>query len=485
MGPENKISLTRELMRYAKWNLTATFVNYGSLFVNIIILGRFVEPSAHGRAAIALSIAALFMLLSQFGFGHAIIAYREVEKHFVNSLFTISVIIASLIYILLFLFAPTLGNFYADPSLSLFIKIAGIGVFFALIPTIPAAILQHDLNYKGQAFVTMISALFNLGATVYLAVFGFGIWALILPSIFGNLISGLVSFFISKYRPAFEFDLSCIKKAMNFGISALISNIANFICGNIVPIVMGKVWSSTTMGYYSFAEKQYSKPFDIISSQLGGALFSIFSKISHDLNRIKNAYLRITRLGLFITLPLYSLIIIGVPVFFPLIFGDRWAFAILPLQIFCIIPMARAFSFGSNAVLYALKMPHISARVVTVRLVAYLCVLAAAFIQKWDIVYVVSSIVILDVFSVIGYVLCALIKAKSTFYEFFNFVKRPVAMSALFFVLLLFLIKYLTPLFDIPLIGFIIAAGVSSGIYLLVGYKSFKSEWGLIRQNIQ
>jgi len=74
-----------------------------------------------------------------------------------------------------------------------------------------------------------------------LAILGFGVWALILPILVGDVVGGGVSFIKSRYKPALVFNLQRLKSAMNFGVSAFISNISNFACNNAVQLGLGKI----------------------------------------------------------------------------------------------------------------------------------------------------------------------------------------------------------------------------------------------------
>lgn len=485
MNINEDISISREMLRSAKWNTAGLTVNYISLFINLIVLGRFVAPSDHGKAAIVFGIAAFFMLFSQVGFGNAIVAYQETGKRFVDTMFTLSLLLAVILYAVVFALSPLIADIYGDPIMTVLLRISALGVLFLLITAIPLLVIQRSLNYRGQAIVTISTAFINSICTLFLAISGFGIWALFFPSFIGNLIGMLVAFFVSRYRPWFAFDFTALKRAMNFGVSGLISSVSNFVCGNVVQVVMGKVWTSGTLGFYSFAEKQYSKPFDLIASQLTGSMFPIFSKISHDLQRMKAAYFKLTRLGIFLILPVYLALIIGAPYIFPFVFGNQWNFAIGLFQIFCLVAIIRTVCIGAGGILYSLKMPHLNAYIVLVRVASYLTAVFLFFKFKSDLYNVVKTVVAIDTFVILAYFIIALLKLKCSILEFVVSVLPSALLNLVFLIVSISLMKLFGNIIGKDIISFILAVFVAFGLYILLGHRYLSEEFKLIIEHIK
>lgn len=478
MEQEN-ISVSREILKASGWNVVSMIANYGALLLNLVILAHFVSPASNGRAAIAFGIAAFVMLFAQFGFANAIVAHKNVDKRFIDTLFTVSVLLAIVIYVAFFIASNFLGNLYNDNLMSILLKISGLGVLFSLFSAVPVAILQRSLNYKAQALVIIATSVFNLGATISLAIGGFEVWALIVPQLIGNFVGTIVAFYVSKYKPAIIFDYGSFKSSINFGVSGVVSNVSNFVCGNVVQILMGKVWSSSILGFYSFAEKQYSKPFDLISSQLVGSMFPIFSKISNDLQRIKTAYLKLTRLGVFVMLPVYLALIVGAPYIFPVVFGNQWDFSIKLFQIFCLVPIVRIFCIGATGILYSLRMPHLNAYVVLARVSSYIVAVVSFFIFKSDLLVVVKGVAAIDIVFNLVYLVAALVKLRCGIFEFISSELTPAILNLMFVIVLVLSVRLLGNVMEENIISFILALFVATGLYILLSrrylYAEFKS----------
>lgn len=424
-----KLSISSELIRSAKWSVIATVVRQLASFATIVILARFVVPADFGQAAIVLSISALLLLLGQFGFAQAIVGVKDVSKRMLDSIFTLAVVSATVLYIVLAAAARPIAAFYHDPALAPMLLVIGWGLYITLIGAIPAALLQRKLDYKVQAYIAMATAVSSLLAVIVLAVNGAGVWALLLSSMVGGLVGGVWAFLASAYVPALGFDAGEMRRSMNFGVSAFISNAANFFCNNAVPLVMGKVWSASTLGIYKFASTNQARFFDLVATQIAGNVFPIFSKISDDLARMRSAFLRLLRLSLYVLLPAHILLIIAAPDLFLFLFGATWMEAVLPFQILILGSLARSFNIISNPTLYALRRPDLSAKVVIVRVVGYGAVMLAAVLGATSLVETTVGVTLVEIVVIALYIIVTLKMLRCSLMEYLRAVRRPLLVS--------------------------------------------------------
>ncbi len=478
-------SIAREIGQSIKWNGLASVARYGLLLISLIVLARFLTPSEYGIAAIAGSLTAFFTVLSQVGFAQAIIGIKDVDKRLLDSLFSASLLIALVLYVSLVSITPYLALLYDSPLLASMLTVTGLGLFVALGSALPTAVIQRSLDYRGQAMVVVVTSLVSGIGAITMAISGSGVWALIVPALLGGLAGGITAFAISGYRPSWVWDVCRLRATMNFGASALISNLANFVCNNLVVLLMGKAWTPAVLGLYAFADSKHAKIFDFISGQLAGSVFPILSKVSDDLPRIRNAYLTLIRLSLYIVLPSYGILILGAPILFPVLFGEKWNGAILPFQILCIMPMARAFGIVSNPVLYALRYPHLSARVAVGRMVAYSVIVVACLLYKANIILVALAVVLADAAAVSAYAWVCLSTLKCSIREYASVALAPTATTAVMLSLLMGARYAVETTTGSSVLGFAAALLLAVLAYTVMGYWQLQHEWSAIRVQLR
>lgn len=476
----NTFSISKEILKSARWNIIVTVVNYIALFMSMIVLARWIAPADFGIAALASSSIVLFSLLSQFGFAQAIIGLETINKEITDSVFTFSLIIAAVLYVILFLVSPIVASFYHKPLLQKLLLVNGLGLFITLGTAIPTALLQRSLNYKAYSFVQITISLLNSLLAIVFAIRGYGVWAFIIPTLIALSAGGIVAFHFSSYRPALSFKIEALKKTANFGLSALVSNLANYFCNNSVILVMGKVWAVETLGYYSFAYSKQSRAIDFIGAQITSSLFPILSKVSEK-EKIKKVILQIITLSILSIVPVYMLLALGAPVLFPIVFGLQWNRAIVPFQLFCLLQIVRTFGLPSNSVLYALRLPHVSAKIVMIRLFGYLLVVTVGYVYKLELITIVNGILLVDIPVIIVY-LTAMIKAiDCSFAEYCSFLKKPLRVIVLTLLALIGSVFIFNNLVRHEIIRFGIASVISIFLYIVIMRNDYLSEWRSFR----
>lgn len=75
-------------------------------------------------------------------------------------------------------------------------------------------------------------------------------------------------------------------------------------------LIVGKTLGLESLGLYNIAYQSANFVVAIITGIVGDVSTSIFSKVSHDLNRLKETVLRMLHLFGFISIPIISIMIV-------------------------------------------------------------------------------------------------------------------------------------------------------------------------------
>jgi PST family polysaccharide transporter len=124
-----------------------------------------------------------------------------------------------------------------------------------------------------------------------------------------------------------------MKSIYSFGIWNFIRVQFFFINQYITQVVVGKVFGPAALGFFEKAYQLASTPRESIATQINSVMFSSFSRIQHDSNKVKEWLIKILIMESIILLPM-MLGIIGVSDHFIIVLlGEKWAPSIIPLQI--------------------------------------------------------------------------------------------------------------------------------------------------------
>lgn len=424
--------LGREIVKSTRWNtLSLIFQNLFQV-ITVVVLARHLEPDHYGQAAIALSVYGLFSLLAQFGFSAALVGIRQVEKETVDTVFTFTLVLTALLYSILALVAPFLADHYENLLLTEMLRWTGLGLFSASFSALGIALLQRQLNYFGQMVANSLNSAIILVVALSLLKTHYGVWPLLIPMVVGHMVSALTSFGLARHLPRPCFQLEQLRRCLNFGISGFVSNICNFFCNNAIPLAMGKIWSPAILGYFQMATSSNTKVFHLMTGPLFGNIFPIFSKIASDLDRLRQTYLRLLRLSLFYLLPTLIAIVIAAETLILGVFGEKWGNAVLPFQILTLISIFRLINIGTNPALYALQKPHISARIVVLRLGLYVITLAFSYVNDFGLIKTITAFSLAELGTIFLYLTAGSRAMTISLREWCASTWSPIALSLVF-----------------------------------------------------
>ena len=112
-------------------------------------------------------------------------------------------------------------------------------------------------------------------------------------------------------------------------------NVVNYFARNIDKLLIGKFLGDQALGYYTLAYKIMLYPLQSISWVIGKVMFPAFSKIQHDLEKVRTAYLKMVKAISLVTFPMMFGLFAVAPEFVHVIYGPKWEPLILLIRILC------------------------------------------------------------------------------------------------------------------------------------------------------
>ena len=231
---------------------------------------------------------------------------------------------------------PAIGDYF-DSSLSgdvLFV-LAGL---FLLNPfsSVARALLHRRMQFKATAFAQVLQNFVGVLSSIGFAWTGFGVWSLVYSEIIRSSLALIVVMFYARWWPRFSYKHSAMKDLFSFGIGMFFKRLLAYSTDKAEFFIIGKQLGVVSLGFY---EKAYGL-MDVTIRELGNGmrpvLFSAFSIIQNDQERILAAYKKVLLTFSLISYPIFfGLASVAPPMIF-LLYGEKWMPSVLPLQILCI-----------------------------------------------------------------------------------------------------------------------------------------------------
>lgn len=317
------------------WKLSERLGVQGVQFIVMIVLARILLPEDFGLIVLVTVFISVAGIITQGGFNLALIQKKKVDEIDYSSVFYLNLVIAAILYILLFFTAPYIAFFFEQPQLKLILRILAIILFFNSFSAIQNTIVSREFKFK-KLFVSTLTASILAGIVgIGMAYTNYGIWSLVVFQLINQILVTIILFFTIKWRPKLFFSFKRIKSLFTFGWKLLVSSLIDAIDINIRSLLIGKLFNPAILGLYNRGEQFPSLIVNNINGSIQAVMFPTLSSYQDDKNRVKEMVRRSIVTSSFIIFPMMiGLAVIAEPLV-KLLLTEKWLPAVPFIQIFC------------------------------------------------------------------------------------------------------------------------------------------------------
>lgn len=315
--------------------LYTSIAKYVGIFVQIaitMVLARLLNPADFGILAIATVFINFLNLITDFGFGAAIIQSETLEKKDLESIFSLTQYIGLFAAFILFLLAYPIGNYYNDGSVASVVRLLSINVVFASLNIVPNALLLKAKKFKLVAVRTLGLQIICGCIGISLAYIGLGLYALVIQSILSTAGIFVFNYNQNKIRFFNKVYVASIKKIINFSAFQFAGSVMNFITKSIDKPLVGKYLSLASLGYYEKSYRLMQMPVDNLSYVFTPVMQPMFREFQHDLRIMFQKYKKILKTLAIVGFPLSALLYFSAYDLIHLFYGGKWDLAVTPFQ---------------------------------------------------------------------------------------------------------------------------------------------------------
>ena len=309
-------------------------------FISGIILARLLTPYDYG----CIGMLSIFMVLAEAfidgGFGSALIQKKSPTQVDYSTIFFWNLGMAVVMYVALYVSAPAISRFYDIPLLCPVLRVQGIVLFIYAFNIIQRNQLKKKLNFRVLSIVTITTSIVSLVVTVWMAYKGFGVWALVAQNLITASIPAIVFWFFIKWRPILTFSFASFKDLFSFGLYMFLTHLINKFFSKFTSLLIGKLYSPVTLGYYSKAMGAENLASHSISSVVTQVSYPLYALAQNDNKVLVNMIRRMTMTIAFITFPMMFLLMLTAKPLFVLLYSDRWLQSVPFFQVLCLIGLA-------------------------------------------------------------------------------------------------------------------------------------------------
>lgn len=318
------------------WSAVDRFSGQAIQFVLGIFLARLLSPNDYGIIGMLTIFLAVSDSIVDSGFGNALIQKKNRNQTDYSTVFYFNSIVGILLYIILFIAAPYIANFYNMPILCPVTRVMALNLVFNSLMIVQNTRLTIELNFKLIMEIKLIAHIIAGAIALYMAYCGLGVWALVLQMVSSNFIICVLFWILAKWRPSFNFSWDSFKSLFSFGSKLLVTGLYGPIYNNINTLIIGKFYSSASLGFYTRAQTFVQFPSSNITQIISRVSYPVLSSMQDNDDKLRITYRRLIKNTYFIVFPLMLGLMMVSESVIKLLLTEKWLECVPYMQILCV-----------------------------------------------------------------------------------------------------------------------------------------------------
>ena len=316
--------LEHKVAKGVAWSFSEKLLSMVVQMVVSIVVARQLAPADFGVMAIMTFFTSVALAIVDSGFSQTLIRKPNPTEEEYHSVLIFNIVVSLVLYGILTAAAYPISSLYDSPAIWTIAP-----VLFLVLPINSLCVVQTVMYTRVFRFallskVVFLASLISGGVAVVMAVMGCGIWSLVAQRLLLMGIKAAAFWYIRRWRTSARFSFAAIKAMAPFSLRLLATDLIASIYNNVAQLFIGKMHTTSTLGYYSQAQKLKDLPVTSTVQAVQGVTYPALSKISNDKSKFAEGYLRIERLLAFVICPLMLGFVAIAPDMFSLLLGEKW-----------------------------------------------------------------------------------------------------------------------------------------------------------------
>ena len=340
-----------KVVKSVLWSGIERFSVQGVQFVLNVILARLVTPSDFGLIAMLNVFIVIAQSFVDSGFSNALIQKKNRSESDYTTVFIFNIVVSIVVYIVLFISAPFISDFYHEEQLCSICRVVGISLIIQGIAVVQTAKVSIDLNFKTLAKVSLASISLSGIIGIVCAFNGLGVWALVIQTLTNALLSTILLFLLIRWTPKGNFSFDSLMTMFSFGSKLLISGLLHTVYTNLYSLVIGRKYTPADVGYYNQSNIIARFPSVSLMAVITRALYPIQCQHQDNDGFLTSSFYIYLRFSCFIVFPIMSFIIVCAKPLVLVVLTERWIPAVPIIQMLCVGYMLNGVIAQNNQIL--------------------------------------------------------------------------------------------------------------------------------------
>ena len=332
---------------------TRTIITFGFNVATVVIVSRLLTPAEVGVFSVAIALVSLVHMLRDFGVTELIIQESNLNDELVRTVFTVTLVIAWFLAILVFSFSGLIGEFYANPGVTRVIRV--LSLVFVLMPfgTTTLACMKRDMRFDFLIKIQIADTAVRSTTTIALAWLGFSYMSMAWASVAAASVAAIGCAMFGGHYRVHGLGLTNWRRVLHFGSYRTVADVARQVGEQSANIVIGRMMGMSAAGFYSRGYGIVNIFRSTFVAAIGSVAFPAYAREHRENDSAPSLFRRSMVLITGVSWPLFAFAILMAYPFIHLAFGNQWDPAIPLMRWLCAAAMVGTLTYQIDGLLTA------------------------------------------------------------------------------------------------------------------------------------
>lgn len=271
------------------YGLGGKFIPQAVYILTNMVLSRLLLPSDFGIIGVLTVFFMIAETLMDAGFGGSLINKKTITKIDCSTVFVFNLTVSHLLYIILFVGADYIENYFQIDDLSTITRIVSLVFVINSWGLVVNTLIIKELRFKDMMSLSIYSGIIASIVSIVFAVFKFGVYSLVAYQLALAICKVIGAYILHPMRLSFKFSKKSFTEIAPFGMYTTVILVIDNIYENILTVLYGKYLTLRETGYISQSKRIEESASKTLVATINGVAFPLLSSINDKSVFIKEA----------------------------------------------------------------------------------------------------------------------------------------------------------------------------------------------------
>ena len=261
------------------WKASSQVILQITRMVVALLLARLLTPHDWGLAGMVILFAGFTIVFTDNALGTALIQRRDVREEDKSTVFWFSAAVGLALAVAGVLVAAPLADFYDEPDVRWLFVAFSVGFIVNALGTTQMALLVREMQFRRLELRQMAATIVGAVIAISIALAGLGAWAIVGQLLGEAVISTVLLWLLTPWRPSFVFSTASFSRLGGFAGNVFAQNIVWQSARSLSGILIARVLGAAALGTYTLATTVILTPFVRIAAPLQQVFLPAFSEM--------------------------------------------------------------------------------------------------------------------------------------------------------------------------------------------------------------